>query len=288
MGFLDDHASKPAARPPQITIAGDAGMGKTTIAASFPRPVFIRAEDGLTSVESFDVTALPTLSKGDDIWQQLKALLIEEHDFRTLVIDSVSALDKLFVEDLIEDDFKARRDTEGSHAKRRTINTVYGGYGAGFNALAGKHERVRRACDMISGKRRMNVVFLSHAEIEQIDLPDQEPYMRYTLRMSKKSISTYIDGVDLVGFLRLQTMVRQNEDKGALRPKAGKAKSTGSRHLICHAAPSNISKNRYGITEPLPVEYGVNPLAHIAHGDVIAEPTVTANDNTETKELIDA
>jgi hypothetical protein len=31
--------------------------------------------------------------------------------------------------------------------------------------------------------------------------------------------------------------------------------------LICYAVASNVSKNRFGITEPLAVELGVNPLA---------------------------
>jgi len=30
--------------------------------------------------------------------------------------------------------------------------------------------------------------------------------------------------------------------------------------LITHAAAANVSKNRYGITEPLIVELGKNPL----------------------------
>ena len=29
------------------TITSDAGMGKTTLASTFPNPIFIRAEDGL-------------------------------------------------------------------------------------------------------------------------------------------------------------------------------------------------------------------------------------------------
>jgi hypothetical protein len=39
-----------------------------------------------------------------------------------------------------------------------------------------------------------------------------------------------------------------------------KAISDGTRILITHATAANVSKNRYGITEPLVVENGVNPL----------------------------
>lgn len=42
--------SKPADRAPIITIVGDAGTGKTSLAATFPESIFIRAEDGLQSI----------------------------------------------------------------------------------------------------------------------------------------------------------------------------------------------------------------------------------------------
>lgn len=272
MSFLSQNACKPAARKPQVTIFGDAGMGKTSLAATFPRPLFIRAEDGMMSVADLDVTALPLLTTGNDIWKQLQAVLMEEHDFQTLVIDSVSALDRMFTEDMIEEDYQTRRERD-STAKRATINALYGGYGQGWQELAARHQRVKRACDLISAKKGMNIVFLSHADVSQIDLPDQNPYMRYDLRLAKKSAPVYTDGVDVVGFIRLQTMVEGgNEKNGKAPPKAGKAKSYGNRQLIVHATAANVSKNRYGITDPLQFTAGVNPLAFIL------------NTNSEVKE----
>ena len=41
---------KPSARPVIVTICGDSGLGKTNLAATFPKPIFIRAEDGLQGI----------------------------------------------------------------------------------------------------------------------------------------------------------------------------------------------------------------------------------------------
>lgn len=255
MGFLDEQVEEVVLEAPQITIFGEPGTGKTTLAASFPNPLFIRAEDGMASVAGRGVKCLKLVSDVEQLWQQLTAVLKENHDFKTLVIDSVSALDRLFAEDVLKT------------SKAPTLNQALGGYGAGFNAVADRHARVKRACDMINTKRGMNIVYLSHSEVENMDPPDRDPYTRYGLRMLKKSAAVYIDGVDIVGFLALKTFVSDENGKGT-----GKAKSTGTRELICHTVAANVSKNRYGISKPITVVNGQNPLAPWAfHGETETE-----------------
>jgi len=39
-----------------------------------------------------------------------------------------------------------------------------------------------------------------------------------------------------------------------------KVKTDGSRILDCLPSPSSVSKNRFGIDQPIAVEHGVNPL----------------------------
>lgn len=236
--------SKPADRPVVVTILGDAGMGKTSLAASFPNPIFIRAEDGLQAVPA-DIRpdALPVLQSVDDLWEQLQALIVEEHDYKTVVIDSVTALERLFIQHVIDSDPK----------KPKSINQANGGYGAGLSAVATLHQRVRKAAGILNERKGMHVVFIAHAETETLELPDQDPYTRYSLRLGKKSVAPYVDDCDVVGFIRLRTFTMGDGERK-------KAISDGTRELVCHATASNVSKNRYGITEPLEVSAGSNPL----------------------------
>lgn len=262
-GFLSASVTKPRPRNPIMTIIGDAGLGKTTLAASFPRPLFIRAEDGMNSLLGLPQVpdALPVLKHGDEIWEQLRAVLKEEHDYQTLVLDSVSALDRIFTEDMIAEDLADRR--RGSpNAAPTPFAQLYGGYGAAYKTLASKHERVRRAAEAINEKRGMTILFLSHADTEMVDLPDQPPYTRFSLRMTKKSIPPYVDGADLVGMLRLLSFVSSDPKAGKV-VKAGKANSRGVRQLVCHATASAVTKNRYGLDAPIDVEFGINPLANL-------------------------
>lgn len=244
-GGLLSTISKPADRPVIVTICGDSGLGKTSLAAAFPKPIFIRAEDGLQAIpEDKRPDAFPLIHKVDELWEQITALLQENHQYKTVVIDSVTALERLFVQHVIDSDPK----------KPRSINQALGGYGAGLSAVANMHQRVRKACGLLNERKGMHVVFVAHADTETIELPDSDPYTRYSLRLGKKSVAPYVDDSDVVGFIKLETFTTGDGERK-------KAISDGTRVLVCHATASNVSKNRFGLTEPVKVEQGVNPLA---------------------------
>lgn len=238
---------KPADRPVIVTITGDSGIGKTSLAATFPKPIFIRAEDGLQAIPVENrPDALPLVQTVEQLWEQLTALLQEQHDYQTLVVDSVTALERLFVDYVMASDPK----------KPKSIAQALGGYGAGFNAVAALHQRVRKAAGLLNERKNMHVVFIAHADTETIELPDQDPYTRYSLRLNKRSVAPYIDDSDLVGFIKLQTYTIGDGERK-------KAVSDGERVITTYAVASCVSKNRFGITKDLPVAQNVNPFTGI-------------------------
>lgn len=249
MSILETIA-KPDNRPIVATICADAGIGKTSLAACFPKPIFIRAEDGLQAIpEANRPDAFPVIKSVTDLWQQIKGLIDEEHDYKTLVIDSITQLEQMFGQYVIDCDPK----------KPKSLAQANGGYGAGFGAVAALHQRVRAGVEILNRDRGMHIVFIAHADTETIELPDSDPYTRYNLRLNKKSMPPYADNVDLVGFMKLQVFTHGDGDRK-------KAISDGTRIMVAYPVASNISKNRFGITEDLIVEEGKNPLAGIVPG----------------------
>jgi len=238
--------TKAQKRPPIITILGDAGTGKTSFAASFPKPIVLRIEDGVhrisKQVEQPDV--FPVASKPQQVWDQLMAILNDEHDYGTLVIDSVSQLEEMFIQEVLDKD-----------GKGRAIQNCQGGYGAGFAAVAAQHSRVRKAAGLINERRQMAVVFVGHADLETMKLPDKDDFMRYSIRLGKKSLPHYIDESDMVALVRLSSALTGGDDERK------KIISDGSREIVCHATAASVTKNGYGITEPLVFKEGENPLA---------------------------
>lgn len=239
---------KPKVRPPLITLLSLAGMGKTSLAALFPNPIFIRTEDGMESIdEAVRPDAFPLVNTYDNLLDQLRHLIAmsKKPDFKyqTVVIDSVTPFDAMFIEHVIKSDQKAPR----------TINQALGGYGSGMKAVAGMHQNVRKALQNLNN-RGMAVIILAHATVERLDPPDTEGFTIYSMRLAKDSVAPWVDQVDLVGYIKLRAVIvgEENERK--------KAKSYGDRVIVTQAVASNVSKNRYGIEDEIDLPKGENPL----------------------------
>lgn len=76
---------------------GGAGVGKSTAAASFPCPYFVDTERG---IENDQYVRLLKKSGGvvfqtsdfDELMKEVRALLTEKHEYKTLVIDPLTTL----------------------------------------------------------------------------------------------------------------------------------------------------------------------------------------------------
>lgn len=144
---LSDLVKKPTSAPPMITLVGTPGVGKTTLGALFPKAIFICAEDGKAVFDSWDDDVKPDLfpelprakykgmqrpiSTKDVILDQMRMLLNEEHDYQTLIIDSVTSLDRMFNHELCE------RDGVDNVAE------ASGGFHKGFDTVAEWHGDVK-------------------------------------------------------------------------------------------------------------------------------------------------
>lgn len=266
MSYLDQiKKAKPQA--PVITIVGFPGVGKSTLAATFPKPVFIQAENATSVFESLpddDQPAffpeLPAPNAKRDIrpsvamLDQLRELITVDHPYQTVVIDAVTTLNTLFENEVVA------FDPNGAD----NIGEAAGGYGKGFLSAAKLHSDIRNACEHLR-RKGMTVIFLAHSGIAKIkNRPDQEPYATWTLDMPEASRKIYIATSDAVLYLKSREFVMgaDKDKKGAVKTY-GKVTSTGERILVS-ASEGTIgfvdAKNRYKIPQELEVNEGENPI----------------------------
>lgn len=251
MSLLQGATSQSSKQPLIVTICGDAGSGKTSLASTFPNPFIIRtsgeavprdiekAPDGLTPLGSKKTQ--DGLWDEAELFDQLKALLQDEHDYKTLIIDSVTGLEALFVANIID----------AQPARQKTMNAAGSGFGSAWDTVTGKHGRIRKAAELLRERRGMNVVFIAHVEVDRVDPPDSEAYSKYNLQLHKKTAPVYINNSDIVGFIKQDTTVMEG----------GKAVTSDERLMIVDMTPANVSKNRLGISGPLKIKKGENPFA---------------------------
>lgn len=236
----------PERRPLVTTIFGLGKRGKTTLASKWKGPVvMIRTEDGTATLAGSDnVAVFPRAQTVGEVFDQIEALKNEAHEFRTLVIDSVTEFNVLAEKEILDGDPKAK-----------SLNQACGGFGAGTSAVANLHRLLREKCQYLNEVKGMQIVFIGHASTETIDPPDGAQYTKYTLRMDKKCVGYYTDNVDLVAYIDLKTFTTGTGD-------VKKATTSGDRIIRCVATPSTIAGNRLHITEQeIPFPEGSNPFA---------------------------
>lgn len=225
-------------RPPVITVVSEPGMGKTTLACSFPNAIIIRSEDGIESVpKQYRPAIMPVCTTVDQFEQQIRWVVAKrkEHKRNVLIIDSITAFERMFEDHIVLND----------HTAPSSINQACGGFGAGPKALGALHGKFRKLIGA-ANDRGFTVIILAHASVETVEPPDGENYSRYTVRLGKHSVAPWTDDVDMIGYIKLQRFTR-----GEKGDKVKKASSDGQRLLVCYATPGNISKNRFGIEDDI-------------------------------------
>jgi len=265
-------AKKPETQPPVLTIVGFPGVGKTSLAALFPSPIFVQAENANRGFEDWPEELQPMMLQqlpapnfkrdvrpSEVLIAQLRELATEEHHYQTVVIDTVTTLHTLLESEVVE----FYRPT-GAEKPVSNIGEAEGGYGKGLLAVAAIHSRIRTACEYLR-MRGMGVIFLAHTGLEKVtNRPDTPEYATWSLEMHKASKKIYVATSDLVIYLRSREYVTGGEtDKKGRTTKLGKIRSTGERYAIT-SADGTIgmvdAKNPYQMPVEIEIPLGENPL----------------------------
>ena len=89
---LSDIESGRQSKPRRMLLYGPHGLGKSSFGAMASSPVFIPTEDGLSDI---DCHAFPLCQSYAEFQQRLQELASDEHEFRTVVIDTLDWLERL-------------------------------------------------------------------------------------------------------------------------------------------------------------------------------------------------
>lgn len=225
----------------KVVIYGPEGVGKTTLAAAFPQPLFIDTEG---STNKMDVARYPKPTS----WEMLRNEVREapKTGCKTVVIDTIDWAEKLCIASICD-----------AHQKKGIEDF---GYGKGY---VYEREEFGRFLDLLQSivDGGVNVVLTAHAQIRKFEQPDElGAYDRWELKLGQKTgsqISPLVkEWADMVLFCNYKTHTVVTDKDGKKRKAQG-----GERVMYTSHNPCWDAKNRDGLPEILPLAY--EPIAHI-------------------------
>ncbi|KKM73036.1 hypothetical protein LCGC14_1414500 [marine sediment metagenome] len=178
-------AADTVAQSLKMVVYGNSGVGKTTFASTAPKPIILSAEAGLLSIADKDIDVI-SIDKWTDLHDAFDYLKNAKHDYKTVVLDSLTELQKKHQDHLV-----------GASEKQMTQQQW------GINI-----EVLRKTCRAFRDLP-MNVILIALAsEIEQNGVSVTR------IALQGKSLPNEVMGfVDLVGHMVTQERVVEDSEE---------------------------------------------------------------------------
>ena len=212
-------------RAQRVTLYGPNGIGKSTLASKFPSPGVIDTEDGSVQL---DVTRIKAETV-DQLTEALKLLIAGQHEFKTVVVDSID-----FVEKFLRQKVCRKQRVDG-------IESI--GFGKGWTFLREEFDRFLGDLDKLI-TANIHVVVAGHSVVKRVYLPGlADPFDRYELSLYASNAAKLRQWSDAVLFINWDTKVVETPQ--------GRARGTGGKERVIHTTHSaaHDAKNRVGLSE---------------------------------------
>lgn len=224
-------------RPRRIVSFGPEGIGKSMFASLAPSPIFIGAEDGTSQL---DIHRFPQPSGWGDILSALDSLGSEDHDYRTVVVDTLDWAEPMVWK------FVCERD-----GKREISDYDWGkGYATSLDQwrlFISKLDALRTPKS--EGGKEMGVILLAHSHIKKFENPEGADYDRYELKLHHKAAGFIKEWADCVLFFNYETFTH-NEKNGQ-----AKGIDSGTRVIYTERRAAYDAKNRENLPPKIPLSW---------------------------------
>ena len=223
-------------KAPRIVLLGVEKIGKSTFAAGAESVIFlpIKGEEG---VDDLDVAKFPRAETFDDVLEAVTTLIRDEHEYKTFVIDSASALEPVIWSKLCEE------------ANCDSIEKVGGGYGKGYIEAANKWRSLMDGLDRLRSKG-ISVILIGHVKVKRFDDPLGASFDQYQFDLHEKVHLALQRWADSILFANSETIVK-TEDVGFNKEKKTGKDLTGARWLFTQKRPGHPGGGR-GVYGRLP------------------------------------
>ena len=226
-------ASIKAAR---IMAYGVHGIGKTSLAAGAPNPIFLQTEDGLGLI---DAPSFGLLRSFDEVMDAIGVLYTEDHDYKTVVVDSLDWMEPLVWVQVSKDNGWKDIETPG--------------YGKGYVAALDAWRAFLDGLNALRDEKGMTVIMIAHSEIKRFDSPEHEPFDRYQPKLHSRASALIQEHADCVLFANWRVSTVKTD--AGFNKKVTRGVGGGDRLLHTTERPAFLAKNRYAMPDSIPLEW---------------------------------
>jgi hypothetical protein len=173
--------------------------------------------------------------------ENLKSLAEEEHDFHTVVVDSLDWFEPMIHEQVCKE-----------HGVKN-IEEVLKGYGKGYVQALNLFREYITALERLREERGMTIIQIAHAQIRKFENPETDIYDRYEIKLHKSAASLMMEHSDIILFANYYVGVKK-EEKGMSKDGRKRAVGTGERVLYTEERPAFMAGNRYSLPSEIPFD----------------------------------
>ena len=247
-----------------VHIYGPEGVGKSSFGAATPDPIFIDVEQGTMNLDTtrfvFDEKGRTMPSGFEEFLEAVRTVEREDHPYKTLVVDTLDAVEALVWRYICERDNKK--------------NIPDYGWGKGENYVAlDEWRRLVAALERVRA-RGVQVVTLSHSTVKHFDDPESDGWDRHILKLHDKAGALVKERADAVLFARFETVLKKKSTDG--QSKKLRAVTTDARWLYTKHTGAYDAKNRYDLPEEIPFDWNELWAAIQAHKPADSDDLVAA------------
>ena len=215
----------------RAVIYGPEGIGKSTMASQFPKPLFIDIEGG---THALDVARVQTPKSWAGLMQMLDSFATGQAPagYQTLVIDTADWSEKMLKEAICQE------------AGVAALGDMP--YGTLYQKLGAKWGKMLDVLALIA--ERMHVVLLAHSQLSHCEIPEESgSFDRYELKLNQSfkvnTAGMTKEWASMVLFLNYEVIVVETD---------GKTKAQGGRR-VCFTTHHACwdAKNRYDLPEKI-------------------------------------
>lgn len=224
-----------------LVVHGQEGVGKSSLVAGAPAPIFDDAEKKAAAIG----IAREVPASWSDRLGLIEYLRTADHPYKTYVGDTADAMEVMLHAHLCRE------------AQKNSIEEIGGGFGKGLRLAAETFARYLDELDRLRFERGMHVMILAHSAIRTFNNPEGADYDRWEMKLDKRVAALLRERSTACLFARFDVAVKADKNKAI-------GLSTGERVVNTMHNAAWDAKNTLDLPEQFTLEPPPNGWAKLA------------------------